>query len=138
MPKVTFVKEKQDVEVPAGAILRDEAIKAGIQVNYHMGNAFLGKFLHCRGNGLCGTCHVLVKKGMENLSPKVGKEKIKLGLMMGTIGCEEESRLACQVKVDGASSKRSFVRLSGETKLVRFTIVRCAQHDEGAVTESRG
>jgi ferredoxin len=101
MPKVTFVKEKQDVEVPAGAILRDEAIKAGTQVNFHMGNAFLGRFLHCRGHGLCGTCHVLVKKGMENLSPKIGKEKIKLGLMMGTIGREEESRLACQVKVNG-------------------------------------
>ena len=96
MPKVVFVKEKKEIEVPVGANLREEARKAGIEV--YQG---LSRYLNCFGHGSCGTCRVLVKKGMENLSPKVGKEKIKLGLMMGTIGCEEESRLACQVKVNG-------------------------------------
>src|SRR4051794_21883099 len=65
MPKVVFVKEKQELEVPEGANLRTEAMKAGIQI--YQGP---DKIFNCRGNGLCGTCKVLVKKGMENLSPK--------------------------------------------------------------------
>src|SRR5207244_2766720 len=69
MPKVTFVKEKQDIEVPAGANLRDEARKANIPVNFQLGSQTLGK-LNCFGHGSCGSCHVLVKKGLENLSPK--------------------------------------------------------------------
>jgi ferredoxin len=100
MPKVTFVKEKQDIEVPAGSNLRAEAIKAGIPVNYQVGCATLGK-LNCFGHGSCGSCHILVKKGMENLSHKRGFEKFRLGTMMKTIGCEDESRLACQVSVNG-------------------------------------
>jgi ferredoxin len=96
MPKVTFVAEKQDIEVPAGANLRTEAMKAGIQL--YQG---LDKVLNCRGNGLCGTCKVLVKKGMENLSPKGRLEKFKLGTMFSSIGHEDEMRLACQLKVNG-------------------------------------
>ena len=65
MPKVVFVKEKKEIEVPDGANLRQEARKAGIQV--YRG---IERFLNCRGNGLCGACRVLVKKGMENLSPQ--------------------------------------------------------------------
>ena len=58
MPKVTFVNEKQEIEVPAGANLRQEARKAGVQL-------YKGPFrlLNCHGLGLCGTCLVLVKKG---------------------------------------------------------------------------
>src|SRR5229473_1045351 len=75
MPKVVFIKgkDKQEVEVPEGAVLRDAAIKAGIQVNYfplELGNGFIGRYLNCHGLGHCGTCKVLVKKGMENLSAK--------------------------------------------------------------------
>jgi ferredoxin len=100
MPKVSFVKEKQEIEVPAGSILRDEAIKAGITVNYHFGSTLMGK-LNCRGHGLCGTCHVLIKKGMENLGARTRVEKFKLGLMIAPIGHEDESRLACQAQVNG-------------------------------------
>lgn len=100
MPKVTFVSEKQEIEVPQGANLRDEARKAGIEL--YKG---LFRYLNCRGNGLCGTCLVLVKKGMENLSPKTVREKISFNLdpktMMATIGVEEEARLSCQVTVNG-------------------------------------
>ena len=100
MPKVVFVKEKQEIEVPAGANLRDAARKAGIQTN-----PGLTKYLNCFGNGLCGTCKVLVKKGMENLSPMSFMEKLNLNLhphsMLARIGHEDEMRLACQVKVNG-------------------------------------
>jgi 2Fe-2S ferredoxin len=104
MPKVSFVKEKRDIEVPAGANLREEAIKAGIPVNYQMGSPKLGKFINCFGHGTCGSCHVLVKQGMENLSPKGRWERIRLGLMMATVGHEEESRLSCQVTINGDCS----------------------------------
>jgi ferredoxin len=96
MPKVTFVKEKRDIEVPAGANLRQEALKAGIQL--YPG---LSRIFNCRGLGSCGTCRVHVKKGMENLSPKGFKERLRLALSMFAIGHENEVRLACQTKVLG-------------------------------------
>lgn len=104
MPKVTFVTEKKEIEVPAGSNLRMEAVKAGIQVNFEVldtAGGFLGRTLNCRGLGLCGTCRVLVKKGAENLSAKKGKEKFTLFRMLSNIGQEAEARLACQVTVNG-------------------------------------
>ena len=100
MPKVTFVNEKVEIEVPHGANLRQEARKAGISV--YKG---LNKILNCRGLGLCGTCKVYIKKGMENLSPRTMREKIKFNLfplsMLAAIGHEDEIRLSCQVQVNG-------------------------------------
>jgi ferredoxin len=100
MPKVTFVNEKIDIEVPDGANLRQEARKAGIAV--YKG---LDRYLNCRGFGLCGTCKVLVKKGMENLNKKTLMEKINMTAhpltMLAVLGHEQEMRLACQVEVHG-------------------------------------
>jgi len=73
MPKVVFVSEKKEIDVPAGSNLREEARKAGIAVY-----AGVDRYLNCRGLGLCGTCRVLVKKGMENLSPKTVMERLNL------------------------------------------------------------
>jgi ferredoxin len=130
MPKVLFLinKEKREVEVPEGAVLRDEAIKAGVQLNFFpldSKNGFLGRYLNCWGHGTCGTCKVLVKKGMENLTPKgmngeqakeyrekvaTGQEKpgkkglferFTLGHMFSSIGFEGEMRLSCQIRVHG-------------------------------------
>jgi 2Fe-2S ferredoxin len=103
MPKVTFVNEKRDIEVPEGANLREEALKAGIQMNFQPGPNMqtLSRYLHCRGHGTCGTCLVLIKKGQEHLAPKSGWEKFRLGTMMATVGREEEARLACQATVKG-------------------------------------
>ena len=96
MPKVTFVAEKKEIEVPAGSNLRDEARKAGVQVNFQvvdLASGFFGRYLNCQGHGLCGSCKVLVKKGMENLSPKGRLERFTLGKMMASIGHEEEMRI---------------------------------------------
>lgn len=104
MPKIAFVNEKKEIEVPQGANLRDEAIKAGIQVNFHLidtGGGVLGKVLNCHGLGSCGTCRVRVVKGMENLSNTGLWEKFKLATMMSNIGHENEIRLACQTQVNG-------------------------------------
>jgi 2Fe-2S ferredoxin len=100
MPKVVFVNEKKEIEVPDGANLRQEAIKSGIQV--YKG---LHRYLNCRGNGLCGSCKVIVKKGMENLSLKGWLERFTLATSpvtsLAIVGHEEEMRLSCQVKVQG-------------------------------------
>ena len=56
MPKITFVNEKKEIEVPAGANLREEAKKAGIQV--YKG---VHKYLNCFGFGLCE------RAGLNNL-----------------------------------------------------------------------
>jgi len=96
MPKVTFVNEKKEIEVAAGANLREEARKAGIEV--YRG---LSRILHCPGLGLCGTCKVLIKKGMENLSPKNARERLAIFRMISAIGHEDEMRLSCQCTVNG-------------------------------------
>jgi ferredoxin len=115
MPKVLFVNEKQEIEVPQGANLRKEARQAGIEVH-----GTIESYLNCRGNGLCGTCRVLVKKGMENLNPKTLRERINLNLhpltMLAAIGHEDEMRLSCQVKVNGDCTIETHpaLNLSGE------------------------
>ena len=96
MPKVTFVKENKEIEVPQGANLRQEAKKAGI--NLYWG---LAKYLNCFGHGTCGTCAVLVKKGVENLSKPGRMERFTLWRMLKSIGREDEIRLACQCQVHG-------------------------------------
>jgi ferredoxin len=116
MPKVTFVNEKKEIDVPAGANLREEARKAGIQL-------YKGPFrlLNCHGLGLCGTCLVLVKAGMNNLSPRTLREKFNFNTdpktMMSVIGHEDEARLSCQVRVNGDCTveTRPPFNWSGET-----------------------
>ena len=116
MPKVLFVNEKKEVEVPQGSNLRKEAMKAGIPLY-----AGMHRYLNCRGLGLCGTCRVLVKSGMENLNPKTLMEKVNFNLHPLTsfayIGHEDEMRLSCQVQVNDDCSvvTKPALNLSGET-----------------------
>ncbi len=68
MPIVNFVNEKKQVQVPEGANLRQEALKAGIKL-YNGINGYgakLNEIFNCHGFGHCGTCRVLITKGMEN------------------------------------------------------------------------
>lgn len=115
MPKVVFVKEKKEIEVASGSNLRVEARKASVQIY-----GSIERFLNCRGNGLCGTCKVHVKKGMDNLSPKTRIERFNLGFhpltTLALIGHEDEMRLACQVQVNGDCSieTRPALNLSGD------------------------
>ena len=118
MPIIKFVKEKKEVEVPTGANLRTEAIKAG--VNVHQGlNGFgagLNKVINCHGFAQCGTCRVNILSGAENASKMGMVEKTRFkcpvptpvtpgGLdplpTMAYLGNEETMRLACQVTVNG-------------------------------------
>ena len=96
MPIVKFIKEKKEIEVPDGANLRQEAIKAGINLN----------------QGMCGTCRVLITKGMENTNKLTLREYLKFKTVVPTpvpdpipplayVGHEDTMRLACCTTVHG-------------------------------------
>ena len=74
MPKVTITNEKKEIEVPAGANLREALRREGIEVYRGM-----TRYLNCFGHGTCGECRVLVTKGMENLSGKSVFERKESG-----------------------------------------------------------
>ena len=61
----------------------------------------IDKVLHCPGLGTCGTCRVMITKGMENTSKMGLKERIRLKFSMAYIGNEANMRLACQTRVNG-------------------------------------
>ena len=96
MPTITFSNEKKEIQVPAGANLRKEALQAGVQL--YPG---IHKLANCHGFGTCGSCRVLVTKGMENTSPKGLLESARLAVSLAYIGNESTMRLACQTKVNG-------------------------------------
>ncbi len=100
MPTVTFVNEKKSIDVPAGANLRREAMKAGIQL--YPG---IHKYLNCQGLGGCCSCRVVVKKGLENCSQQSLLEKASMLTnplaFFARLGHEKDLRLACQMRVNG-------------------------------------
>ena len=114
MPIIKFLKEKKEIEVPKGAWLRAEAIKAGINLNCGVngyGEA-VNKFVNCHGMGMCGTCRVLITKGIENTNKLTKREWLKFKTPLPTpfpdpipclayIGHEDTMRLACMTKVLG-------------------------------------
>jgi ferredoxin len=96
MPTITFSNEKKEIQVPAGANLRKEALRAGVQL--YPG---IHKLANCHGMGTCGSCRVLVTKGMENTSAKGLLESARLAVSLAYIGNESTMRLACQTRVQG-------------------------------------
>ncbi len=114
MPLVKFTKEKKEIEVPVGANLRNEAIKAGINLNQGLNGigASVNRFMNCKGMGMCGTCRVLITEGIENTNKLTMAEWVKFKTVIPTpvpdpipalayIGHEEEMRLACCTVVQG-------------------------------------
>ena len=97
MPKVTFLPMNVTVDVdeeeyPYGdhglpGSLLDIALKHGISIEHA-----------CGGNCACTTCHVIIKKGIENLSEMEEDESDKLDTATGVT---LQSRLACQSVVKG-------------------------------------
>jgi ferredoxin len=112
MPIVNFVNEKKQIEVPVGANLRQEAMKAGVKL-YGGLNGFgaaINEVVNCHGFGHCGTCRVKITKGMENASEMGMIEKVTfkynpLGpALFAYIGNEDTMRLACRTQVMGDMS----------------------------------
>jgi ferredoxin len=50
----------------------------------------------CGGRGMCATCHVFIKDGMQSLTPMTRREQRTLEVITT---CNTNSRLACQARV---------------------------------------
>ena len=118
MPIVKFVKEKKEIEVPDGANLRTEEVKAGINLNCAISGVSDGvddfsktvsQYVNCHGFGMCGTCRVLIEKGIENTNSMTIREKAKFKYVpvpdpvpcLAYLGNEDSMRLACCTRVHG-------------------------------------
>src|SRR4051794_37062713 len=118
MPVVKFIKENKEIEVPHGANLRKEAIKAGINLYPGLNGvgAGINRYLNCHGFGQCGMCRVRITKGSENASPMGLLERTRFRCPVPTpitplaidplpcmafVGNEETMRLACKTSVLG-------------------------------------
>lgn len=87
MGKIIFEDTNEEVELPDNESITSVCEEAGVP-------------FACT-EGICGTCTIEVKEGMENLSDFTQEEKDFLGDM----GCE---RLACQCKIKQGTVKIKF------------------------------
>ena len=73
-----------------------------VQTNDNLLSGLLSKDLkvlrECGGRGMCATCHIFVKEGMDQLSPMSRREQRTLEVITT---CGTNSRLACQARVLG-------------------------------------
>lgn len=76
--------------------------EVAIQTNDNLLSGLLEKDLNvwkeCGGRGMCSTCHIFVKEGMESLSP-INRREIRTMEVITT--ANKCSRLACQARVIG-------------------------------------
>jgi ferredoxin len=83
-------------------IVRLEPIaqETAIATNSNLLSVLLNKDLdvlkECGGRGMCATCHIYVKEGMEALTPINRREQRTLEVITT---CKPNSRLACQARV---------------------------------------
>src|SRR5688572_28716109 len=85
MPKVRFIEQDVEVEVPEGSSLLDAARKVGAPE----GSA-------CGGVCACSTCHVYVEEGAELLSEAEEDEE---DILDKAFDVRLNSRLGCQAKL---------------------------------------
>jgi adenylate cyclase len=84
--RVEFIGDRS-INVNEGESILNASLAAGIP-HYHA----------CGGNGKCSTCRVLIKEGMQHLTPYTEKEK----LLRAKMRIPENVRLACQTFVTGS------------------------------------
>ena len=99
MPKVTFIKDGKETTV--------EFEKGKLEYQHHgLPESFLDVAMNfgiplehaCGGSCACTTCHVIVRKGMDNLSEMEDKEADRLDTAWDLT---PHSRLGCQAVVKG-------------------------------------
>lgn len=83
--RVRFLPAGAAVEVPRGAFLTLAAIRADVTIVHD-----------CDGQGVCGTCRVLVEAGAGDLSPVEALERRQLGADI-----DRGWRLCCRTRVFG-------------------------------------
>jgi ferredoxin, 2Fe-2S len=87
MPKVRFLKESIEVEVPEGISILEAA---------RIGGAPEGD--RCGGVCACSTCHIYVVKGFDRTSEIEDEEA---DILDKAFDVRMESRLGCQAKIHG-------------------------------------
>ncbi len=97
MPKVTFLPANESFEFESGKLPYGEhgkpesLLDVAMHFNFHLDHA-------CGGNNACTTCHVIVKEGMQNLSPMDDDEADRVETAADV---QLNSRLGCQCVVTG-------------------------------------
>lgn len=86
MPKVTFLPDGSEVEVREGLSLFAAAIDSDSEVESQ-----------CGGRGGCALCRVIIREGIDNISPMEWEEEAHLGNVFHVT----HERLACQTRVKG-------------------------------------
>ena len=76
------------------------AQETSVETNGNLLSVLINKELdvlkECGGRGMCATCHVYVKEGMNSLTPVNRREQRTLEVITS---CKPNSRLACQARV---------------------------------------
>jgi 2Fe-2S ferredoxin len=85
MPKVKFLPDGNEIEVPAGSSILQAAKQCHAQVGYA-----------CGGVCACSTCHVYVRQGSDSLSEQQENE---MDILDKAFDVRSTSRLGCQSKV---------------------------------------
>ena len=99
MPKVTFIKDGKEtfVEFEQGKLpfdghgLPESFLDLAMNKGIHLEHA-------CGGSCACTTCHLIVRKGMENLSEEQDNELDRLDTAWDLT---TDSRLGCQAVIKG-------------------------------------
>ena len=88
MPKeLTFQPINESLMVPTNSDMLQALLAKDLKV-----------LMACGGKGICATCHVKVRDGMDKLTPINPREQRTLSFITGV---EPSSRLACQCRVLG-------------------------------------
>ncbi len=87
MKRVEFAPVGSTLEIPTGTRLLDGLLSMKYDLK-----------LGCGGRGLCATCHVRIREGMGEVTPRSPREERTLAFVHGS---DETSRLACQTHVIG-------------------------------------
>ncbi|HEY2406561.1 MAG TPA: 2Fe-2S iron-sulfur cluster-binding protein [Polyangiaceae bacterium] len=99
MPKVAYIDQSIEIEVPIGTSL----LQASKLARAPEGDA-------CGGVCACSTCHVYVEEGAELLSPAEEDEE---DILDKAFDVRASSRLGCQAKIEREGTVR--LRISKES-----------------------
>jgi ferredoxin len=102
--EVRFTSKRITGEITMAKVIKLDPIgqETSVQTNDNLLSGLLKNELNvlreCGGRGMCSTCHVYIKEGMQSLSPLNRREQRTLEVITT---CNAYSRLACQARVLG-------------------------------------
>jgi 2Fe-2S ferredoxin len=127
MPKVRFIKENLEVDVPEGTTILEAARLSGAPEGDR-----------CGGVCACSTCHVYVTEGFERTSEIEDEE---FDILDKAFDVRMTSRLGCQAKISGPIaveiSDESFLAFCDEHPDKREA-AEAVRRNAGAKRESTG